>query len=143
MLKDRLSHSAGTFRMTKEQDFKRRFATVLQDLQQEGSKDNQTMYLLGSLASDLSDDLKRKNWTEAKQVITPALYDQLLKKFEHEGSEHHAAGRTTHAYVIQALAVSLIAGTQRKDPQLREGEQLLDARINHAIAFYRAQPKPN
>jgi hypothetical protein len=131
MLKDRLSHQAGTPVMTKEQDFKHRFATVLQDLQQEGAKDPQVMYLLGSLASDLSDDL------------TPSLYDQLLKKFEHEGNQHHAAGRMSHAYVIQALAVSLVAGTQRKDPTMREGEQLLDARINHAIALYRAQPKPN
>lgn len=129
--------------MTKEQDFKQRFATVLQDLQQDGSNDGPTMYLLGSLASDLSADLKSKTWSDAKKVITPALYDQLLKKFEHEGNEHHAAGRGTHAYAIQALAVSLVAGTQRKDPEMREGEQLLDARINHAIALYRAQPKPN
>ena len=129
--------------MTKEQDFKIRFATVLQDLQDEGSKDAQTMYLLGSLAADLSDDLKRQTWSEAKQVITPALYDQLLKKFEHEGNEHHVAGRATHAYVIQALAVSLVAGTQRKDPDMRSGEQLLDARIDQAVAIYRAQPKAN
>ena len=73
MLKDRLDQLAGTFAMTKEQDFKRRFATVLQDLQQVGSKDPNVMLLLGSLAADLSDDLQQPNWTAAKKVITPAL----------------------------------------------------------------------
>jgi hypothetical protein len=116
---------------------------VLQDLQQVGSKDPNVLLLLGSLAADLSDDLKQPNWTAAKKVITPALYDQLLKKFEHEGSEHHTAERSEHVYAIQALAVSLIAGTQRQNPDILTGEQLLDTLIDHSVALYRARPKVN
>ncbi len=129
--------------MTKEQDFKRHFAAVLRDLNEGGRKDPEAMLLLGGLASDLSDDLKRKNWTLAKQVMTPVIYNQLLKRFDQEGSDHLAAGRTTHAYVIQALAVSLVAGTQRNDPEMKSGEDLIDVLINRAIALYRAQPKAN
>jgi hypothetical protein len=142
MLKDRPDHHARTVRMTKEQDFKRLFATVLQDLQT-GRKDKRTMLLLGSLASDLSNDLSRKNWTEAKQVMTAATYDQLLKRFQEEGNTHHAAGHAEAAYVIQALMVSLVAGTQRNDPEMKTGEQLLDALIDSSVALYRAQPKVN
>jgi len=129
--------------MTKEQDFKRRFAAVLQDLQQVGSKDRKIMLLLGSLASDLSRDFKQSNWSAAKKVITPTMYAQLVKKFEQEGHEHNAAGRSGPAYVIQALAVSLVAGTQRKVPDMVTGEQLLDTLIDHSVALYRAQTKVN
>ena len=129
--------------MTKEQDFKRRFATVLQDLQRDGKDDKAAMLLLGSLASDLSRDFKANDWTQAKRSMSAAASNALLKKMQEEGSAHQAAGRSKHAYAIQALAVSLVAHTQLTDPDMRTGDRLLDDLINSAIGFYRAQPKPS
>jgi hypothetical protein len=129
--------------MTREEEFKQRFAAVLKDMQQDGIKDMPAMILLGSLASDLSNDLKAADWTRAKQVMTPKIYNQLLTRLSEEGNAHLAAGTGKHAYAIQALSFSLIAGTQRKDPVMRTGEELLDVVINRAIAVYRAQPRPN
>ncbi|WDR03862.1 hypothetical protein PSQ19_07455 [Devosia algicola] len=123
--------------MTKEQDFKQRLATVLQDLQESGVKDQAAMELLGSLALDLSGNLRAVNWSQAKKLITTPTYSTLLEKFEQEGNEHHQAGREKHAYAIQALAISLIAGTMRADPVIRQGEILLDTIIDAAVAAYR------
>jgi hypothetical protein len=127
--------------MTKEQDFKLRFAAVLQDLQQTGSKDNEAMLLLGSLASDLADNLKSVTWTAAKSAMSAKTYDTLLHTFEAQGNEHHQAGRKKHAYVIQILAVSLIARTQRADPEMQAGEALLDQIIDYTLAVYRKNKK--
>ncbi len=129
--------------MTKEQEFKTRFAAVLQDLQQSGTKDAEAMWLLGSLASDLAGNLKATTWTAAKSNVSSKSYDALLYSFESQGTEHHAAGRKKHAYAIQALAVSLIAGTQRRDEQMAAGETLLDQIIDHSIALYRKAAKAN
>jgi hypothetical protein len=123
--------------MTKEQDFKIRFATVLQDFQQNGTKDPEIMWLTGTLASDLADDLKSASWSAAKSVMNKQTFDNLLKVFETRGTEHHHEGREKHAYAIQLLAVSLIAGTQRSDPEMAAGEQLLDHVIDSAVAVHR------
>lgn len=127
--------------MSKEDDFKQRFAAVLQDLQQNGSKDNETMLLLGSLASDLADNLKSTTWTGAKASMSAKTYDTLLHTFETQGNEHHQARRDKHAYVIQVLAISLIARTQRADPQMQAGEALLDQIIDYTVAVYRKTKK--
>ena len=67
---------------TKEEDFKRRFATLLQDLQQTGTKDTETMWVLGTLAAELAKDLQSSTWSGAKAKMNVAIYDQLLKKFQ-------------------------------------------------------------
>ena len=123
--------------MTKEEEFKQRFAAVLKDLQESGSKDNEAMWLLGSLASDLADNLQAADWSSAKGNMHAQTYDTLLRTFENQGNEHHREGRAKHAYAIQALAVSLIARTQRADPQMAAGEALLDQIIDYTVAVYR------
>ncbi|MHA6729066.1 hypothetical protein [Devosia sp. A369] len=125
--------------ITKEQEFKIRFVEVLKDLQQNGSKDKEAMWLLGSLAADLADDLKTADWSSAKRTMAPATYDTLLRTFEAQGNEHHREGRSAHAYVIQVLAISLIARTQGGDPQIAAGEALLDQIIDYTAAIYRRE----
>lgn len=129
--------------MTKEQDFKIRFAAVLQDLQQNGSKDAEAMWLLGSLASDLAGNFKATTWTGTKARLSGKSYETLLHAFENQGTEHHAAGRRKHAYAIQVLAVSMIAATQRNDEQMAAGEALLDQIIDYTVAVYRKTRKAN
>ncbi|WP_375452815.1 hypothetical protein [uncultured Devosia sp.] len=126
---------------TREQEFKRRFAAVLLDLQQHGIKDPVAMMLLGSLASDLSRDFKAANWTQAKQAMSSASYNTLLARLQTEGNAHVAAGRDKHSYAIQALAMSLVARTQQADPDMVTGAHLLDTVINSAVTAYRKQPK--
>lgn len=130
--------------MTKEQDFKNRFFAVLKDLQENGVDDGEAMWLLGRLAAGLVDDLKVPDWSTAKRDMTRETYDTLLRTFETHGNAHHKAGRTKQAYVIQTMAVSLIARTQNADPQVAAGEPLLDQLINASIVGYRQQSaQPN
>ena len=68
--------------MTKEQEFKQRFVAVLKDLQQNGSKDKEAMWLLGSLASDLADDLKVADWSAAKRGMRLDIAAGTAVRFE-------------------------------------------------------------
>lgn len=124
---------------TKETEFKQRFTAILEDLQQVGSRDGEAMGLVGSLAAELAAKLGQNSWSGAKSVMTAETYNGLLQTFEKQGNAHHQAGRTHHAYAIQALAVSLIAATQRSDPHMAQGEQLLDAILDLSVAVHRQQ----
>lgn len=130
---------------TKEQDFKRRFIAVLADLQQNALDDDEAMWLLGSLAAGLIDDLGATDWASAKRSMDTATRDGLLRTFETEGNVHHQAGRRKQAYAIQAMAVSLIASTQTSDPEIAVGEPLLDQLIDASAIAYRRQQatRPN
>ncbi|HEV7345058.1 MAG TPA: hypothetical protein VGN60_05435 [Devosia sp.] len=130
---------------TKEQDFKRRFIAVLADLQQNALDDDEAMWLLGSLAAGLIDDLGASDWVSAKRNMDTATRDGLLRTFETEGNAHHQAGRGKQAYAIQAMAVSLIATTQTSNPEIAVGEPLLDQLIDASATAYRRQQatRPN
>lgn len=119
-------------------EFKQRFAAVLADIQRTGQEDGEALGLIGHLASDLAKSLQQPNWSKAKTVITPQTYNDLLKIFEQRGNEYHQAGQAKQAYAIQALAMSLISGTMRKDPQMAEGEKYLDAVIDRSVAIYQS-----
>jgi hypothetical protein len=126
-------------------EFKQRFVAVLADIHSSGQEDPEALGLIGHLASDLAKTLQQPNWSSAKSVITPQTYNDLLKVFEQRGNEYHQAGKAKHAYAIQALAMSLIAGTMRKDPQLAEGEKFLDALIDRTVEIHQSvnPVKPN
>ena len=123
--------------MTKEEDFKIRLATVLADLQESGTDDGEAMFLLGSLAAGLADDLGSSNWITAKGAMTQQTRDDVLQAFQDQGNRHHQEGRAKHAYAIQALSMSLIAGALRDDADIAEGEPLLDQIIAAAEANFR------
>jgi hypothetical protein len=120
-------------------EFKQRFASVLADIQQTGYNDGEAMALIGSLAAELCGSLQQQNWTTAKSVMSHQTYNDLLKIFENRGNEYHQAGKQKHAYAIQALAMSLISATMRSDPQMAEGEKMLDAIIDRSVAVYQTQ----
>ena len=126
-------------------EFKQRFVAVLTDLQDTAAEDGEAMALIGHLASDLCGTLQQKTWSAAKTVITPQVYNDLLKVFEQRGNEYHQSGKAKHAYAIQALAMSLVAGTMRADHQLAQGEKILDSLIDHSVGVYRSlnPVKPN
>lgn len=119
-------------------EFKQRFIAVLTDLQDTSAEDGEAMALIGHLASDLANTMQQKSWSATKRVITPQVYNDLLKVFEQRGNEYHQAGKTKHAYAIQALAMSLISATMRKDAHLAEGEKVLDALIDRTVAIHQS-----
>lgn len=128
---------------TRNAEFKQRFTAVLVDIQEMSGEDGEAMALIGSLAADLAATLQQPNWSSAKGVVTPQIYNDLLKIFEQRGNDYHKAGKAKHAYAIQALALSLVAGTMRSDPHLAEGEKLLDTIIDHVVGVYQSQITKN
>lgn len=121
---------------TKEQDFKDRLVAVARDLRENGVEDPEAVWMIGRLATRLVELYRLKGWTEFKAQLTREAYDRLLKDFEEQGNGYHRDGKPKAAYAIQLLAVSVIARTQT-DPQVKQGEQLLDGMINRMITAYR------
>jgi len=121
---------------TKEQDFKERLVAVLRDLKDNGSQDPEAVWLIGSLSTRLIDLYRLKGWGEFKRQLSKAAYDQLLKDFEQQGNGYHKQGKAKAAYAIQLLATSVICKTQR-DPEVRQGEKLLDQIIENTVVAYR------
>ena len=119
--------------MTKEEEFKQRFVSVMQSLQQEGIKDGEAMLMMGSLAARITKSTGQTSWSAAKASLTREKYDELLASFQQQGNDLHKQGKTKPAYAIQALAVSLVARTQRADADLAAGEKLLDNLIDRSI----------
>ncbi|MBO9587465.1 hypothetical protein [Devosia sp.] len=126
-------------------EFKQRFIAMLTDLQDTAAEDGEAIALIGHLASDLSSNLQQENWSSAKKVVTPQVYNDLLTVFQQRGNEYHQAGKAKHAYAIQALAMSLVSGTMRADQQMAQGEKILDSLIDHSVGVYRSlnPVKPN
>ncbi|MGN6486253.1 MAG: hypothetical protein ACTHLT_00345 [Devosia sp.] len=121
---------------SKEQDFKERFVAMMRDLQESGSKDPEAVWLIGSLAARLIDLYKLKTWREFKVQLSREAYDRLLADFREQGNSYHQEGKPKAAYAIQLLAMSTIAPKQT-DPQVLQGDRLLDDMINRMVAAYR------
>lgn len=121
---------------TKEQDFKDRLVAVMRDVKENLPHDPEAAWMIGSLAARLTDINKLKSWGEFKASLSRVAYDQLLKDFEQQGNTYHQEGKAKAAYAIQLLAISTIARTQT-DPEVKQGEELLDGIINSTIAGYR------
>jgi hypothetical protein len=120
--------------MSKETDFKQRFVAVLQDLNEAGTRDPEAVGLIGTLAADIARPLKATSWSATKDALSPEGYDELLTSFRERGNALHKEGKIKQSYAVQALALSLVAKTQRADRDLATGEKLLDALIDAAMA---------
>lgn len=119
------------------EQYRHRLASVLGDLRSTAAEDGEAVAMIGSLAMQLADKVQCQSWSDAKEAMSPANRAELLKSFETRGNTMHQAGQTKQAYAIQALAISLLAGTMRQDRNIAEGEGLLDALIDHAVVVYR------
>ncbi len=126
---------------TRKAEFKQRLTAVVSDIVKTGGEDGEAMALIGHLAADIAASLQQQNWATAKANMTPQTYNDLLKIFETRGNEYHQAGKTKHAYAIQALAMSLISATMRSDTQIAEGEKILDSVIDRSVAVYQTQSR--
>lgn len=126
---------------TKEEDFKQRFVAVMRDLREDGRRDPEAVWLLGSLAAMIIDKAKAKSWPALKQQLSGADHDGLLHDFQKSGNAFHKEGKVKQAYAVQILGMSLIARTQR-DADVLAGNELLDEIIGKSIAVYRRSRGP-
>lgn len=126
---------------SKEEDFKQRFVAVMQDLREDGTRDPEAVWLLGSLAATLVDAASAKSWPALKRQLTRTDYDGLLRDFQKSGNAFHQEGKVKQAYAVQILGMSLIARTQR-DADILAGNELLDEIIDRSIAVYRRSRGP-
>lgn len=128
---------------TKEDELKQRLAAVLEDLRTDGGTDPETVWTIGSLAAALVDKAKASSWPALKEGLTAEAYDKLLADFQKQGNDLYQSGDVRKAYAIQALGLSLVSRTQRKDPEMRQGEMLLDSMITGALDIYRRTQQVN
>jgi hypothetical protein len=123
--------------LSKRDELKQRLAALLVDLKNDAPSDPEAIWLIGSLASQLSLKAKTPNWRAFKRKMTSDMYRTLVRDFQEQGNKLYQQNKRRHAYAIQALAISIVASTQRIDPQMREGEDLLDGFIERALTVYR------
>ena len=121
---------------TKEEDFKQRFAVLFKDLQNEGQKDAEAMWLIGSLAARICDSIKQKTWSGMKAKLSQPGFLKLLGEIDADRKALKADGQTKPAYALQALAMSLAARTHA-DRDVQTGDKLLDRMIDTALLAYR------
>lgn len=131
---------------TKEEDFRERFVAMMQDLHANGGKDQEAMFLIGSLASRLMDKTGAKSWATFKSTLGSYDRSVLLTDFETQGNKFHNDGKRKHAYAVQVLAMSVIAPSQT-DEDVLSGNKILDSIVNRLVTVFRkaeaATPKPH
>jgi hypothetical protein len=125
----------------KHDELKQRLSGVLADLMADGARDPETMWLIGSLTTEIIGKVKARSWAEFKETVSPQTYDRLLGDFQDTGNRLYQAGEVKRAYAMQALGISLVCSTQRNDAVLADGEKLLDAVIEGAVKMYRKTEK--
>jgi len=125
-----------------EEDFKSRFAVVLKDLMDNGHKDPEAMWLMGSLAARIMNDVKMNDWSEFKTSLTKEGYDALLNAFQRQGQELHSSGNQKAAYAVQAIAVSVVA-SKMTDPDVISGNELMDEFIGQTVRIFEKNAEAN
>lgn len=116
--------------------YKKILATILNNIQESGVNDDETVWLIGDLASRLLDKTAIPSWERMKQALSNEAYDGLLLSFQEQGAKSLSDGNHKAAYAMQALGCSVI-GSRMNDPEIATGVRLLDDFINAAINYYR------
>ncbi|MGV3491025.1 MAG: hypothetical protein ACO1OG_06845 [Devosia sp.] len=110
---------------TKEEDFARRFGTMMAELHSKHLPNRARMMQVGGLAANLMRQAGAKTWPSYKKLLRPDQEAALLAAFRDSGHEKFAAGKQDEFYAIEVLAMSVVA-SRMKDPVLKQGELLLD-----------------
>jgi hypothetical protein len=126
----------------KREDLKQRYASVLRDLQDIHKTDPLAAYLIGLMAREVAKKGSARTWRTFKEKMTQEQYSALLLELQNRGNKFWKDGKKREAYACQALGLSLAASTQRADPVLRQGEEILDAFIDRAAKAAKAAQPP-
>jgi hypothetical protein len=119
-----------------EADFIAGFHNAVDRLDRSARHDNQTMWLLGSLAARLVQEASADNWTDLKLRIGPTALTELVTTLTAQADAHAAADDARAAYVAHLLASSLVAG-RIADARLRQRDQMLNTFIDTAATVFR------
>lgn len=115
---------------------KNRLAAQLVDLANGGRQDREIAALVGGLAATIADKLGKPDWLAAKAVMSDAERMVLLADFDKTIPEHLKQGKGKHVYAMQLLGIS-VAASADPDPEMRDGEKLLDDYVVAAETIYR------
>jgi hypothetical protein len=121
--------------MAVDAEFAAQFHGVIDDLDRHGRNDNETMWLLGSLAARLVREARADNWTDLKLKIAPDSLEELVDTLDRQAGAYQAEGKTKPAYVARLLGISLVAG-RLPDPALKQRDQLLNNFIDTAAIVF-------
>ena len=121
--------------MAVDAEFAAQFHGVIDDLDRNGRRDNETMWLLGSLAARLVREARADNWTDLKLKIAPDSLEELVETLDQQAAGYQADGKTKPAYVARLLGISLVAG-RLPDPVLKQRDQLLNNFIDTAAIVF-------
>lgn len=118
-----------------EADFIAQFHKVVDELDQVARKDNETMWLLGSLAARLVKEAKADNWTDLKLRIGAKSLEELVTTLDTQAATYQRDDKVKPAYVARLLGISLVAG-RVSEPKLRQRDQLLNNFIDTAAIVF-------
>ena len=121
--------------MPAQDEFISQFHAVVDELNATGRNDNETMWLLGSLAARLVKEANASNWTDLKARLERSSLEDLVGTLDNQASTLASSGKTKASYVARLLGISLVAGTLR-DQKLRERDQLLNNFIDTAAVVF-------
>jgi hypothetical protein len=121
--------------MSIESEFVAQFHGVVDDLDKAGRRDNETMWLLGSLAARLVKEARADNWTDLKLKISQRSLEEVVETLESQAAGYTAEGKAKPAYVARLLGISLVA-SRIDDPGLRQRDQLLNNFIDTAAIVF-------
>ncbi|MEO8757196.1 MAG: hypothetical protein ABI398_05530 [Devosia sp.] len=121
--------------MSEQREFVTQFHSVIDELDRNGRSDNETMWLLGSLAARLVKEAKADNWTDLKLRIGPTSLEELVQTLDSQAAGYQSEGRTKPAYVARLLGISLVA-SRIPDPATRQRDQLLNNFIDTAAIVF-------
>jgi len=116
-------------------EFKPRFVSIMRELRENGVKDPETLWLIGSLAGRLVENSGKQSWPDLKAALTNESYDSMLMTFQREGNKLAADGKGKAAHAIETVAASLIA-SRMADPDIVTGNDLMDQLIDRSIRAY-------
>jgi hypothetical protein len=120
---------------TPEDEFKRRFVLMMQDLKDHRSKP-EAMFFVGNLAANLIDKGDAKDWRAYKAGLEPARRAILLAELQKRGNGFAAQGKADQTYAIQVLAMSIVGGEQDGE-HMQAGVKLIDKLIGMYVTAYR------
>jgi hypothetical protein len=124
----------------REDQFRGVLVEILKNIKEFGSRHAEAMWLTGSLAARLMNRTKSATWPDFKKTLSPGARNKLLRDFEEEGNALYAEGKEVKAYAIQALSASVVA-SMLLEPDLKEGEVLLDRWIAASLKVFRENPE--
>jgi hypothetical protein len=120
--------------------FRDRLIAVMTALNGGEGRDPAVRRIVGSYAYKMAKDSGAKNWADLKSRASAQTYDAMLKIFEEQSTKMHQAGDSKGVRGLEALALSLIARSQ-KQGDLVPGVGFLDRYIDECASLVKPAAK--